>query len=142
MPVDRIRLRDIFIQTDPFEFYPKKVRPQIWSNIEKALQDRKVPVLSYEQMSGQPGGGGYGLRRREKEASRKEVADRLHDCFPNARILIVIREQRDVIQSIYKFLVCGWNGKLSATIQEFLDETPLDSILCSRKSGSKAFREN
>lgn len=77
-------------------------------------------------MSGQPGGGGYGLRRREKEASRKEVADRLHHCFPTALVLIVIREQRDMIQSIYKFLVCGWHGKLSATIEQFLNQTPLD----------------
>ncbi len=125
-PVDRIQLRTIFIQTDPFEFDPKKVRSELWPNIEMAFQDQKVPVLSHEQMSGQPGGGGYGLRRREKEASRKEVADRLHDCFPKARILIVIREQRDMIQSIYKFLVCGWHGKLSASIEEFLDQNPLD----------------
>lgn len=125
-PVDRIRLRDIFIQTDPFEFNAMKVRADLWPGIDKAIQNHLVPVLSHEQMSGQPGGGGYGLRRREKEASRKEVADRLHDCFPEARILIVIREQRDMIQSIYKFLVCGWHGKLSATIEQFLDQSPLD----------------
>lgn len=125
-PIDRFLLRNLFIQTDPFEFDAPQIRADLWPNIEHAFQNQMVPVLSHEQISGQPGGGGYGFRRREKEASRKEVADRLHDCFPNARILIVIREQRDMIQSIYKFLVCGWHGKLSATIEEFLDQAPLD----------------
>lgn len=125
-PIDRIYLREIFIQTDPFEFDPGKVRAEYRAYIEKALQDQRVPVLSHEQISGQPGGGGYGLRRREKEASRKEIADRIYDCLPEARILIVIREQRDIIQSIYKFLICGWHGKLSATIEQFLDQSPLD----------------
>ena len=125
-PVDRIHLRDIFIQTDPFEFDPVKIRADLWPNIDQAFQDQLVPVLSHEQISGQPGGGAYGLRRREKEASRKEIADRLYDCFPQARILIVIREQCDMIQSIYKFLVCGWHGKLSATIGQFLDQSPLN----------------
>lgn len=125
-PADRFELRNAFIRTSPFDFNPDAVRSKFMPGVQAALDQGLVPVLSHEQFSGQPQGGGYGVRIRDREASRKEVADRLKICFPNAIILIVIREQRDMIRSIYKYLTCGWHGKLSATIDEFLDVSPLE----------------
>lgn len=125
-PVNRHLLRDMFVQTDPFTFDAAVARGLFLPQLEQTVAEHLVPVLTHEQFSGQPAGNGYGLRRREREVSRKEVADRLHASFPEARVLIVIREQRAMIRSIYKWLVCGWEGRLSARIDQFLDQSPLD----------------
>jgi len=125
-PIDRHLLRNMFVQTNSFAFDVKAARDLLQPQIYQAVTEHLVPVLTHEQFSGQPAGTGYGLRRREREASRKEVADRLHATFPDARVLIVIREQREMIRSIYKWLVCGWEGRLSARIDQFLDQSPLE----------------
>ena len=125
-PVDRHLLRDVLVRTSPFTFDAAETRAGLMPPLVQAAGEGLVPVLSHEQLSGQPAGGGYGLRRREREASRKEVADRIHATFPEARILIVIREQRDMVRSIYKWLVCGWEGRLSASIEQFLDQSPIE----------------
>lgn len=124
LPVNRHELRNVFVSTGSFEFDAEEIREQFQSQVGQT-PDNLVPVLSHEQLSGQPYGGGYGLRKREREVSRREIADRLYSCFPEAKILIVIREQKEMIRSIYKFLVCGWQGRLSARIEQFLDQSPL-----------------
>ena len=124
-PVDRIYLRNTFIRTSPFEFDIAKIRENFMPDIDNALEQRLIPVLSHEQFTGQPAGSGYGVRRRQREISRKEIAERLHACFPEGSVLIVIREQREMIKSIYKFFVMGWQGKLSASIEQFLDQSML-----------------
>lgn len=125
LPVNKIHLRNSIIRTNPFEFDPKEVRNEYMPAISEAIKMNMLPVLSHEQFTGQPAGSGYGLRRRQREISRKEIANRLYACFPEARILIVIREQKDMIKSIFKYFVCGWQGKLSASIELFLDQTML-----------------
>jgi hypothetical protein len=126
-PIDRIYLRNTFIRTNPFEFDSAKVREEFMPDINKALEKCLIAVLSHEQFSGQPAGSGYGVRRRQREISRKEIVNRLYACFPEARVLIVIREQREMIKSIYKFFVLGWKSKLSANIEQFLDQSMLDN---------------
>lgn len=125
-PVDRHLLRDVFVRSSPYAFDPAATRAAFLPQVAQVSAARLVPVLSHEQFTGQPAGGGYGLRRREREASRKEVAERIHNTFPEARILIVIREQSAMAHSIYKWLVCGWEGRLSASIEQFLDQSPLE----------------
>ncbi|HEY1145030.1 MAG TPA: sulfotransferase, partial [Allosphingosinicella sp.] len=49
-------------------------------------------VLSHERLSGYPSSGGH---------DRRMIADRLRETFPQARILIVIREQRALFRSMY-----------------------------------------
>lgn len=61
--------------------------------INKAIGDGLIPVISYERLSGNPHSGGY---------DSKEVANRLAQVFPTAKVLIVIREQKSMILSIYK----------------------------------------
>ena len=51
------------------------------------------PVVSFERFSGNPFSGGY---------DSKEIADRLVEVFPGARVLVVVREQRSMIVSTYK----------------------------------------
>lgn len=124
-PVPRLLLRETFVTSDAFSFEPELARSHLSKFLTSNHPEETVTVLSHEQFSGQPAGGGYGLRRREREVGRKELADRLYDTFPDARILMVIREQRAMLRSIYKWMVCGWEGRLSATPRQFLDQSPL-----------------
>jgi hypothetical protein len=52
-----------------------------------------VPILSHERLAGTPHSGGY---------DSKQLARRLADVFPGAKVLIVVREQRSMIVSAYK----------------------------------------
>ncbi len=127
-PVERKLLRDIFVGANPFDFDPEATKSLLYPRLSPVEEQGQVAVLSHEQLSGQLSGGGFGLRRRNREVSRKEMADMLHLCFPKAKILIIVREQRDTIRSIYKYLVSGWHGRLSASIDEFLDQRPLEDL--------------
>lgn len=55
------------------------------------IRDR-VPIISDERLSGNPHSGGF---------DSKIIADRLKECFPNAKVFCVIREQTDMILSTY-----------------------------------------
>jgi hypothetical protein len=68
-----------------------------------ALND-KIPVLSHERLSGNPISGGF---------DSTLVAKRLHGYFPDAKILIVIREQKSWLLSSYlQYLTVGGNQRL------------------------------
>lgn len=84
-------VRDIVVPDD-FLFDPESCRRRYIPHIEEARREGKCFVLSHERLSGYPASGGY---------DRKLIADRLAQTFPGARVLIVIREQRSLIRSIY-----------------------------------------
>lgn len=124
-PVPREELRRLFLCADPFDCDPVALRTEVQPLMD--LSDPQcVAVLSHEQFSGRPAGGGFGLRTRQRFMSLKEIADLLHGSFPEARVLIVVREQRSMVASAYKFLVNGWQGRLSASIEQFLDQSPME----------------
>ncbi len=73
-----------------------------------------VPLVSNERFCGSTLSGGYDTR---------EIADRLKAVFPDARVLIGVREQTDMIRSSYNnYLIQGG----SASLSEFL-EPPITS---------------
>ncbi len=57
------------------------------------VESAPSPVISSERLSGNPHSGGY---------DSKEIADRLFATFPHAKILVVIREQRSMLNSLYR----------------------------------------
>jgi hypothetical protein len=67
-----------------------------------------VPALSHERLSGHPHSGGYDTR---------PLADRLAAVFPDARILITIREQTSAIVSSYQQYVRSGSAN---TIRDYL----------------------
>jgi len=75
---------DFKVESAKNYFYPK---------IDEAIKNDKFPVFSSERLSGNPHSGAY---------DNKNMADRLLSVFPQAKILIVIREQRSAILSNYK----------------------------------------
>lgn len=84
------------------------VRQEFTQGFEDAERSGLVPVMSDERLSGSPHAGGYDSAR---------TARRLAEVFPDARILIGIREQSDAIYSTYQQYVR--NGG-SAKIEKYL----------------------
>ena len=71
-------------------------RATLKREVEKVLKvvdlKGRIPVISNERLSGNPHSGGF---------DAKDIADRIMEAFPDARILCLIREQRDMILSLY-----------------------------------------
>jgi len=88
--------------------------------IEQSLEKNNggnnlVPVCSAEALIGNPYCGGY---------NAKQNADRIKQLFPNARILLIVREQRQLMRSLYKTMIV-WG--MPHTIKRLLnpDDTSL-----------------
>ncbi len=81
------------IAVNAFDFRPKRIRKQMERKMGQAHSQGLLPVLSSERLSGEPHFGGY---------DSELIADRLAAVFPNARILVVVREQTSMFLSIYK----------------------------------------
>lgn len=64
--------------------------------IDLATPDDLVPVISAEALAGNPLTGGH-----DGEIN----LSRIHCALPEARILIIIREQEDMMRSLYKLLI-------------------------------------
>jgi Sulfotransferase family len=77
----------------PFEFDAASSRAEFDPLLRRIEEDGLFPVVSFERFSGNPFSGGY---------DSKEIANRLAEVFPEARVLVVVREQRSMIVSTYK----------------------------------------
>jgi hypothetical protein len=81
-----------FVLANPFVFNAAAARQEFFSASTAQEQRHKTLVISHEGLSGDPTHGRYYSR---------EVADRLLASFPEATIVIGIREQRSMILSLY-----------------------------------------
>jgi len=102
---------DQFISIDSFSFSSQKVYNIFEPGLRAAQEKSLCAVLSQEMLScnflAQNGYWG------------QEVADRLHQVFPNAKVLIIIREQKSIILSAYGQNIRN-GGRQS--IQQFIDK--------------------
>lgn len=93
-PMQRKRIQELMVLADPLAFDAAAVRAEYDAALAATGPgEGLVPVVSEERLSGNIHSGGY---------DDKEIADRLRRVFPDARILIGIREQRSMILSCYK----------------------------------------
>lgn len=93
-----------FVTADAFQFRPDEVRASYADHIARAQETGKTLALSHERLSGYPSSGGH---------DRRLIADRLSATFPNARVLIVLREQRSLIRSMYsQHITDGGTGSI------------------------------
>lgn len=88
LPVD-----EAFVALEPFTFDPDRAREVMAGLFADAAAADAVPVISHERLSGDIETGGV---------DAPLIADRLAATYPDARILVVIREQRDMLLSIHK----------------------------------------
>jgi len=100
---DHPEIDALIFQPGPFSYDPARVRALAVEKHAK-IGAHLVPVISSEIMSGQPYIGGRDARL---------IADRLKATFPEARVMISIREQLALMPSLYmQYLQAG--GTLSA----------------------------
>jgi Sulfotransferase family len=97
------------VRVRPFEFDPHAFRARFEPLLRPGQADGLVPVVSFERLAGHPCSGGY---------DSKEIANRLAEVFPRARILVVIREQHSMIVSAYKQYVDGGG---TCSLRQFLE---------------------
>lgn len=83
--VDLYRVHD-------FDFDAARCRAEMERKLERCEREGLIPVVSMMRLSGNPHAGGYDSR---------VLADRIAAVFPNARVILVIREQRSMILSTY-----------------------------------------
>jgi hypothetical protein len=91
------------VRVRPFQFDAAAFRADFEELMRPAEAEGLFPVLSYERLSGHPFSGGY---------DAKEIANRLAEVFPEARIFVALREQRSMLVSTYKQYV-GEGGTCS-----------------------------
>ncbi len=87
------QLRDSLVLPSSLEFDADEARRVLAPGVESIEGEGLVPVASDERLSGSPHAGGL---------DSAEIAERLAGVFPEARVLIVIREQRAAILSTFK----------------------------------------
>jgi hypothetical protein len=83
---------EYFVLSHPSRFHSELVRGSFASAVEAAGGRDLVPVISHEDLNGHPlWSRYYGF----------QVAERLHATFPEARVLIAIREQKSMLRSLF-----------------------------------------
>lgn len=106
-----------FILPDSDEFDPEAPRRTFAPLLETAAQAGQLAVISDEALGGRP---------FHAKFMRETHAARIAAVFPNAKILITIREQRRIIYSIYgQYLRFGYTSSL----EDFLAPAPEGSFL-------------
>jgi hypothetical protein len=85
------------INPSPFGFTEGPAMEYIRQNLDNHPQHAGLtPVISAEMLIGNPYCGGF---------NGKQNADRLHQLFPQGKILLIVREQKQLIRSLYKTLI-------------------------------------
>jgi hypothetical protein len=78
-----------FVTVNPFLFDPHATRRRLLRGV---APDESL-LISSERLSGHPDSAGFDSR---------VLADRLHQVFPDARVLVAIRRQPDMVLACYK----------------------------------------
>lgn len=94
-PWRKDEVRKNLISPHAFDFRAADVR-EVFNKSRERCGTQSCPVVSKERLAGCPFYGGYDSR---------ELADRLIQVFPGASVLIVIREQKNMIRSVYNHYV-------------------------------------
>jgi hypothetical protein len=102
----RHKVRKFLIAPHAFDFEVQSCCQQFLPDLQQAEEKGLTPVLSQELLAGNAHTGGYDSGTN---------ANRLAQVFPEAKILVVIREQKRMIISTYKQYVKGggmlrWRG--------------------------------
>jgi hypothetical protein len=85
-----------FMLVDPLSFDAQATLNRLGPNVDAARGKGYIPVLSHEGLSSRPVRGTY---------YAPTVAKRLKEVFPEARVVIGIREQTGMILSLYRQFV-------------------------------------
>jgi len=109
-------LNDIVTLHD-FDFDANKIRVKTLN--VPSVETTKAKLISWERLLGNPYTGGRDSR---------VIADRLHAIFPDAKIIISIRHQLDMIDSLYRQYIHQGGG---CGFESFLNMHPESSLYFS-----------
>jgi len=101
-PLPNPFVRDHMVQPHPLNFDATRTR----KNLDNCFKYKEglCPVISHERLSGNPHSGGF---------DTTIIAGRIKEIYPNARILIIFREQSKIILSCYRqYIRAGGIAKL------------------------------
>lgn len=114
-------LNELLVDPPQFKFDADAVKAAVDLRMAARPDPGLVPVISAEILVGIPFDITMG--------SSKANADRIAECFPDAKVLIIVREQRSIVLSRYTQYVRGGGTRC---IEEFLHK-PTDTILARSK---------
>jgi hypothetical protein len=98
------RTIDLIVRLHDLAWDPAPARKAIEKGLAAAAQAGRLPVLSCEELSGNPHAGAW---------NAATLADRLHAVLPEARVLIVVRRQEELVLSNHRqYLARGGVGSL------------------------------
>jgi hypothetical protein len=106
---------EAFVISDGYSFSPEQALPLFRRGLEDAEEKGLKPVISHEYLTGN-------AFNREREYYGYEVSDRISRTFPNAKILLLVREQISMILSTYQQYVRQGGA---FCIRKYLGEGPL-----------------
>jgi hypothetical protein len=89
-------IRSRLVLPTPLEWDEAASRNALGKARREASERGRIPVLSDERLSGSPHAGGF---------DSAQTAERIAKIVPDGRVLIVIREQRRVVYSVYQQFV-------------------------------------
>ena len=92
LPFSRRELNDRIVAPNQLVFDAERAREFFAPGLEAVRAAGGIPVISNERLVGNPHSGGWDSRI---------LAERLQAVFPESRVLLILREQRSVIRSIY-----------------------------------------
>ena len=98
----------------PFDINEEKIKTELENILEDSKRyENKIPVISHERLSGNPHSGGF---------DAKKIAHMLKQTFSSAKILIMIREQKNFIFSNYfQYLSIGGTKSLEQYLSSRYD---------------------
>jgi hypothetical protein len=96
-PYNYQEISDRFVHASSYSFDASEILREARERAPSGA-DSKILLLSNERLSGSPHSGGF---------DQRYIARRLKDTFPDAKIVIGIREQLSCIESCYKEYVRG-----------------------------------
>ncbi len=82
-----------FLNANSYREDAREARSYFDKGLQACARSPRIPVLSEENLCGNP---------LQRQYTGRHVADRIHACFPSARILIGVREQQSIALSLYK----------------------------------------
>lgn len=86
-------IKEQFVTVNPFRFDAGEARSSFEAWMAATADAGRIPVLSHERLTGTIHSGAY---------DGMPIAERLARAFPEARVLIVIREQREMMLSAWQ----------------------------------------
>jgi translation initiation factor 2 beta subunit (eIF-2beta)/eIF-5 len=85
----------------PFDKLSSDTINELHQFAKDAAEKGLLGIISHERLSGYPASGGF---------DSKLILEHIKEIFPNAKILIIIREQISLIQSVYSQIITDGGG--------------------------------